>query len=479
MRVLLQVRHLEPIHAAAIATGEHDLTAVASLLGSEVPLATVDAAFAPVQLPARISEETNLVSFSLTEPVEFSMEPEDSSYLVRAELPDDTAAQSKSYADAFASPDVIGVWADPVIETFPVYCGDPAVGTQADVQRKLKVDALRRRGLDGAGVDVAIVDGGVNVAYLQSKGLKAKLSASRSYTPSGMATRPGRHEVEHGTMCAYDVGLIAPEARLLDHAVLGAAAPGPTVMAGYLSNAVASFSKLLQLQTAAARPRPLVVSNSWGMYRPSWDFVPGHPGNYSDNPAHPFNIVVASLERAGADILFAAGNCGRDCPDDRCAFTSRPICGANSHPDVLSVGAIDVRGRRVGYSSQGPGRLARRKPDFVTYSHFRGSAVYGATAADSGTSTSCPIAAGVIAAIRSAYPPSALSPAQLRSLIAKTAGEMGPVGWDPDYGWGALDPSAIVAVLPPSSSRGRPTARRRTAATSRKPRRKARRAKRR
>ncbi len=454
MRVLLQVRHHEPVHAAA--RGEEDLSGVASLLEAELPDATVDAAFSPVQLPTPISEETNQVTFSLTAPVEFSMEPEQSTYLVRAELPDDAAAQSKSYADAFASAEVLGVWSDPVIESFPVYCGDPAVGTQNDVRRKLGVDALRRRRLDGNGVDVAIVDGGINVAYLQAKGQKARLSAGRSYTPSGMTTQPGRHEVEHGTMCAYDVGLVAPEARFLDHAVLGSAAPGPTPMAGYLSNAVASYSQLLQLQRATARPRPLVISNSWGMYRPSWDFPLGHPGNYSDNPAHPFNIIVASLERTGADILFAAGNCGRDCPDGRCGFTSRPICGANSHPDVLCVGGIDVRGRRLGYSSQGPGRLVRRKPDFVTYSHFRGSQVYGTTAPDSGTSTSCPIAAGVVAAIRSVYRPSAVSPAQLRSVIAKTARDVGPPGWDPDYGWGELDPAAIVAMLPrPTSGRRR------------------------
>ena len=98
----------------------------------------------------------------------------------------------------------------------------------------------------------------------------------------------------------------------------------------------------------------LVISNSWGMFDPGWDFPAGHPGNYSDNPRHPFNVLVASLESAGADILFAAGNCGRDCQDGRCNFPRRPICGANSHGRVLSVAGIDTRRKRVGYSSQGP-----------------------------------------------------------------------------------------------------------------------------
>jgi hypothetical protein len=31
-------------------------------------------------------------------------------------------------------------------------------------------------------------------------------------------------------------------------------------------------------------------------------FPIGHPGNYSNNPAHPFNVIVATLESAGADV---------------------------------------------------------------------------------------------------------------------------------------------------------------------------------
>src|SRR2546426_4729724 len=43
----------------------------------------------------------------------------------------------------------------------------------------------------------------------------------------------------------------------------------------------------------------------------------GSPENYSANPEHPFNQVTGALVAAGADIFFAAGNCGADCPDGR------------------------------------------------------------------------------------------------------------------------------------------------------------------
>jgi hypothetical protein len=68
---------------------------------------------------------------------------------------------------------------------------------------------------------------------------------------------------------------------------------------------------------------PLVVVNSWGMYARSQDRALGHPQNYSANPKHPFNQIIGGLVGAGADVLFAAGNCGSTCPDSRCGVSDR------------------------------------------------------------------------------------------------------------------------------------------------------------
>jgi subtilisin family serine protease len=261
-------------------------------------------------------------------------------------------------------------------------------------------------------------------------------------------------------MCAYDAGIAAPKATLLDYSVLLSTTSGQTAMAGLLSDAVLAYSKLRAvLMAMPAAKRALVVNNSWGMFSPAWDFPVGHPGNYSDNPAHPFNVIVASLEAAGADILFAAGNCGRDCPDGRCAFgNTRPICGANSHPAVISVAGVDVKRRRVGYSSQGPGRLSKQKPDLCGYTHFKGSGVYPS---DGGTSAACPVLAGLVAAVRTKYPASRISPAQLRTLLTKTAIDLGTVAYDYDHGWGVPDAAALVKRLsatagPSPAARKRP-----------------------
>ncbi|HET7519372.1 MAG TPA: S8 family serine peptidase, partial [Actinomycetes bacterium] len=375
-----------------------------------------------------------------------STDPEEATYLVRGTLPDDPDRQRLVLAEATARPEVVGVFSDPVISTCLVCPGDPAVGNDRDVADQLGVKALADAGLDGYRVPVVIVDTGINLAHLESKGRDPKFSRQRSWAPAGVATRAGQHPVGHGTMCAYDVGIAAPKATLVDHALLLSETPGETAMSGLLSDAVLSYSRLLTMvQAMPAGRRSLVVNNSWGMFSPSWDFPVGHPGNYSDNPAHPFNVIVASLEAAGADILLAAGNCGRDCPDSRCRFgTARPICGANSHPSVLSVAGVDTRRRRVGYSSQGPGRLDPDKPDLSAYTHFTGSGVYPA---DGGTSAACPVAAGVVAAVREKYPSSVLSPAELRALLQKTALDLGGTGFDHDFGWGVVDGVALTAAL--------------------------------
>jgi subtilisin family serine protease len=253
--------------------------------------------------------------------------------------------------------------------------------------------------------------------------------------------------VDHGTMCAYAVCIASPRCTLLDVAVLR-----PATLEALLSDALRAYAHLLSFMRSSlanGKTRSLVVNNSWGVYNLDSDFPPGDPGNYTENPAHPFNVIVASLERAGADIVFAAGNCGRDCPDNRCSGVTRMIHGANAHAQTLCVAGVDVDKVRVGYSSIGPGRLERLKPDLAGYTHFAGSRVF-APGADSGTSTAAPVVAGVVAAIRSKFPRDpaqpATSPAALRALLTKTAEDRGTVGFDFRYGWGIVNGCRLAAL---------------------------------
>ena len=57
------------------------------------------------------------------------------------------------------------------------------------------------------------------------------------------------------------------------------------------------------------------------------------------------------------------------------------------------------------------------------------------------------MAAGLIAAVRTLWPASTLSPAQLRALLRRSAEDRSEVGFDFDYGFGIVDPNGIVAAL--------------------------------
>lgn len=447
MEVLIQLRAAA---REAAATGEHPVQPVtAGYRGAGVATAL---AYAPVQIPA-VTTTTGAPVHSLSQPLRFSFDPEISTYLVPGEVPDgeDRAAALKRLR---SDSDVVGVFSNPIIEPFALCLGDPAVGDESMVAKLLATEVLHAHGMDGEGVPVAVVDTGINAAYLRRKGRRTKVDTMTSWTPQGVYASPGEHEPGHGTMCAYDVGIAAPHSTLLDIAVLARPDVGFRVR---LQDAVKAYEQLgILLRAQPKERRALVITNSWGMYSRDWDLPVDDPGNYSDNSDHPFSLLVASLETEGADILFAAGNCGRDCPKDTCEWRGTPpLCGANSHPRVISVAGVNVRKERVGYSTQGPGRLHAKKPDVAAYTHFAGSGILSdEEGGDNGTSASCPVAAGVVAAIRSRYPHPLVTASELRSLIQRTAEDRGGLGHDADYGFGVLDVKALVSALllsPPRS----------------------------
>jgi hypothetical protein len=438
IRVLIQMRYSPELTAA---------TRAKKLAAAVVPTLkmtglSIDHSYTPVQLPKRSPRE-EVGAMEVGRLFTFDSSPEASTYLVRGEV-EDEAALKRLEKQIEKDPNVAGLFSDPRISAIAV-CPSGPVGTHEDVENRLKTTTLHGRGMDGSNVLVAIVDTGINMEYLRSKGKNPGFDAGKSWTPA-QGLIPGSLPVDHGTMCAFDVCIAAPKCTLLDYALLLSQAEGGSVMDGFLSDAVKAYSKLLDLLTADEENKPrLVVNNSWGMFHPSWDFPPGHPGNYSDNLNHPFNIIVESLEDAGADILFAAGNCGSECPDGRCeGVTTRPIYGANSHQAVLCVAGVTVDKVRLGYSSQGPGRLQQEKPDLCAYTHFTGSGVYSA---DGGTSAACPVATGIVAAVRSNYPQSAISPPQLRNILRRTAEDIGLAGFDYSHGYGVIDVSGILDTL--------------------------------
>ena len=445
IRVIIQMRTTPALAAAAFGAIE-----AAPALGiTEPPGVELDPTYSPVPVPPKPSGEGAAESgFGMSASFTAAEPP---THVVRAAVQVD--AWSDFLERANNDENVVEVFGDPGIAAFEsrAVCPTGPVGTDLDVERLLLVEELHRRGMDGTGVPVAVVDSGISLPFLRRRGKKPEFNAELSWGP--VTGQPlGDMPVGHGTMCAYDVCIAAPACTLIDHALLTSTTAGGSIMDGFLSDAVKSYGVLLSYMSRASKPvfgdpspRTLVVNNSWGMFHPSWDFPVGNPQNYSDNPDHPFNIIVESLEAAGADILFAAGNCGPECPDSRCrSVTDAGIYGANSSSVVTSVAGVVISKDRIGYSTMGPGRLEERKPDIASYTHFAGSGVFSA---DGGTSAATPVAAGVVAAIRRRYPASVLSPGQLRDLLRDTAEPQGDEDFDYEYGHGIIEVQNLLDAL--------------------------------
>jgi len=118
---------------------------------------------------------------------------------------------------------------------------------------------------------------------------------------------------------------------------------------------------------------------------------------------------------------------------------------------VIAVGAVLSTGERANFSSVGPTTSTppRIKPDVMAQS----VSVYAASGVDSagyvnvsGTSLSCPVAAGVAALILHARPNA--SPLEVADAMRATASNA--ANPDNEYGWGILDAVAAIDYIPPS-----------------------------
>lgn len=336
-------------------------------------------------------------------------------------------------AIALSNPDVVAIWSDAVVEPFvcpipPCDCspGSPR-GNLTDVANFLGVTTLREKGLSGQNIVVGVVDGGITAQGRPVVPGESPTKLIRNVIggwPSDWGTT-GRGWNYHGNMCATDVLGMAPESRVYDLRIASPNVPG------MLSNAISAYRWAINQYNVTGTPQ--ILSNSWGMYQPEW------APDYVNDPGHPFSRIVAEAIDAGIIVLFAAGNCGDTCPDGRCGTAigpGRSIWGANGHPKVITVGAVNIEGEFVGYSSQGPASLDPHKPDFCSITHFTGY-----FNSDSGTSAATPIAAGVTALLKQAVP--ALTQAGVKMALANTATDIGPFGWDQHSGAGII--SAINA----------------------------------
>ncbi len=283
-------------------------------------------------------------------------------------------------------------------------------------------------GFRGQNVVVGILDEGIDGSVYPVGG---------GFSRPG-AQRPGAAPItSHGSMCAADVLIAAPHARLYDYPFLGVPRSG---------GALAMFQAVLEQRRRDGTPH--LTTNSYGFTGvPPREQAPTHE-IWDRN--HPLHRKVREVIASGAAAFFAAGNCGRECPSGAChpsgVGPGQSIHASNSLPEVITVAAVNSRHERIGYSSQGPGMFHREKPDLASYSHIFanfGPGRPGGTgdqAFDNGTSAATPVAAGVGALLLSAH--AGTDPDDLRAALTETAVKVTAGAWDPGYGRGIVNAAA-------------------------------------
>ena len=316
--------------------------------------------------------------------------------------------------------------------------------TMAELRELLTVARIWDDGFRGQNIVVGVIDEGINSFYPVIGGHER---------PGG--PRPGTADIgSHGSMCAADILVAAPFAKLLDYPFLAGPDAGDSFVALEMFNAV--------LDQRLIDGTPQLTNNSYGFIGlPQRTEEPNHE---AFDPEHPLNRKVREVIASGCPCFFAAGNCGSDCPSRDCHSSAigpnRSISAANSLPESLTIAAVNSRHERIGYSAQGPGTLHDEKPDLSAYSHFFGNFGPGRPAGgnasefDNGTSAACPVAAGVGALLLSAT--TNLSPDRLRQALVQSAINLNLPGWDAATGHGVVNAGAAYNLL--QSSPPAPTA---------------------
>src|SRR5660398_255575 len=143
--------------------------------------------------------------------------------------------------------------------------------------------------------------------------------------------------------------------------------------------------------------------------------------------------VMQQVREAGILVVAAAGNGGE----------AGPVQYPAAYSEVLAVGATDFDDDRASFSSGGEG-LGMMAPGGALVCYGANEVSYFLDRA-SGTSFAAPLVSGAAALLLSVDP--TLSPQELTTILTSSAEDLGPAGWDEDYGWGQLDAAAAVASL--------------------------------
>jgi hypothetical protein len=302
----------------------------------------------------------------------------------------------------------------------------------SDSAAQIKVDQLQTNlSLNGTGTRIGIVDGLVD--------LHPEFGDRLTQVRPGTANFHGTHVA--GTLAAAgssDPRLkgMAPAARILSYTY-------SSVNSGIAANLEARTTENVDL-----------VQNSWG------GIVEEAFGNCNQFSA--YTTFDRDIDRIvfteRVPIVFAVGNT-RDQYDcamcARAGFYTLPPPGVSKN--AILVGAVDRNNATSTFSSFGPTRDGRIKPDIVALGvSVRSTSVRNTTQVLSGTSMSAPAVSGLAGLLIDRFRQrhgQAPSPELLRGILLNTANDLGNPGPDYSYGFGIPDGLKAVDVIDSSTWR--------------------------
>ncbi len=274
-------------------------------------------------------------------------------------------------------------------------------------------------GYTGKGITVALVDTGIDGTHPD---LKGRITSFKDFV---LGKTTAYDDFGHGTHCAGIIGGsgaasngkykgMAPEVTFIGIKVLGKDGSG-------------SLDNILAGINYAASTDARIISMSLG----------------SNDHSQAMDDAVTKAVAGGKVVICAAGNSGPGAKTIGCPADT---------PNALTVGATDKSDNIASFSSRGPTKDGRIKPDVCAPGKdivsTRATGTNDGKAIDnyylsmSGTSMATPMVSGIVADLLQKKPD--LTPAQVKDIMEKTAKRLGSGVPNNNYGYGRV--SIINAI---------------------------------
>lgn len=305
--------------------------------------------------------------------------------------------------------------------TGPSYLYSADYANSADTLKAINAYTLQSQGFDGAGVQVGIIDSGVNPHSEFGSRLAAGKDFSGDNNPTGQVDDP----TGHGTSVAGIIGMgadgsggvgVAPKSIIVPLKVFNSQGNGNTSMViNAIDYAAANSIPIINISLIVATQNAFL------------------------------NQSLASYANAGGMGTISAGNQGATTVAEPGASLADPTQNIPAAYIVVGSGMYDANQAFLGLASYS--NKAGVAKDF--YLVAPGNNLYtttstgGYTANFSGTSAAAPVVAGAMALIKAKWPQ--MTNLQVVSLLLNSATDVGASGVDDVYGHGLLNIPAAMS----------------------------------